>query len=731
MKKNEIIKKLNEQERKIKEEKERKLKEEKRKNKIKEENQIKRKEREKKNLEAEKREREEKERKKKLEEQQQGQNKIIKEKDEKTLKEEEEKKQRSEKIMKFLEKIEREKKLEKEKIVEKKNAEEKERIEKLKRNSITFLEELKKKEEIKIKEEQEKNQKWAKEVEMIQEAEKKRIIEEQKKEKEIEKEKMRKREERRNNAEKEEKRIREEMQRKREEAFKNYSKNQPLVDLNKGIINKIFGEKSKDLSNDEILHILERKINNCGIEEKLNLKITLKNPKKEYLYETEVYDDEGQLISKKEQKGDQNEFSLIDDSEIIHKFTKIQTITIVIYKHINSIEKIKTVKQILLHKLISNAKNENYVENIDNFSDNELINIGLDLPKEKEKLIKLNFDTDENGYNDANIFYCIQKGDHILFKSPICKSTYIKKSEKIKLSDLKPEFEITFYNDELEQNKIKIKTEELNKEIIENINLPNMNNLKIKISSEEVKGNNFIELKLKKGLNFDLSIAIDFTGSNLPPYFEDSLHYIDNGFMNNYEKAIRENIKIISSYKSNDDDKYYVYGFGAKLNGEFKTIFNINGDDAPIKGIENVISKYKKAVYDVEFSGGTYFSPIIKEIKRKIELNNVNHFYYHILLIISDGYIHDINETINSIIEASKFPMSIVIIGVGDNVNYDMKTLNRQNGKLTSTSTGEVLNKDIVQYVHFNDYADDLNKLTEEVLKYIPDQITDYYKDKL
>ena len=85
---------------------------------------------------------------------------------------------------------------------------------------------------------------------------------------------------------------------------------------------------------------------------------------------------------------------------------------------------------------------------------------------------------------------------------------------------------------------------------------------------------------------------------------------------------------------------------------------------------------------------------------------------------------------IDNIIEASKFPISFIIIGVGDDVTYDMKRLNGESGKLIS-STREVLNKDIVQYVHFNDYADDLNKLTEAVLKYIPDQISNYYKDKL
>ena len=91
---------------------------------------------------------------------------------------------------------------------------------------------------------------------------------------------------------------------------------------------------------------------------------------------------------------------------------------------------------------------------------------------------------------------------------------------------------------------------------------------------------------------------------------------------------------------------------------------------------------------------------------------------------------HDINETIDSIIEASNLPISFIIVGVGEDVNFDMKSLNGESGKLVSNK-GEVLNKDIVQYVHFNDYVDDFNKLTEAVLKYIPGQINNYYKDKL
>ena len=383
--------------------------------------------------------------------------------------------------------------------------------------------------------------------------------------------------------------------------------------------------------------------------------------------------------------------------------------------------------KIPFYKIISN-NNLNYQDIIDNFDDNELINIDLDTPKENEKLITLNFSTEENGYNNSDIFFSIKKGDHIFFKSAVCKSSNIKKSDKIKISDLEPEFEISFYNEELEEKTIIIKTADLKNGLIEDLYFSNIDNLKIKIFSEETESNSFLKL-LKEGLNLDLSIAIDFTGSNGDPIYENSLHYISNGFINNYEKAMRESIKIISMY--NKGNKYNVYGFGAQLNGEFKDVFNINGtDDENIIGIENIISKYKETINSVYFAWPTFFAPVIKEITRKVEINYVNNFNYNILLIISDGCIHDNTEMIDNIIEASKFPISFIIIGVGDDVTYDMKRLNGESGKLIS-STREVLNKDIVQYVHFNDYADDLNKLTEAVLKYIPDQISNYYKYKL
>lgn len=64
-------------------------------------------------------------------------------------------------------------------------------------------------------------------------------------------------------------------------------------------------------------------------------------------------------------------------------------------------------------------------------------------------------------------------------------------------------------------------------------------------------------------------------------------------------------------------------------------------------------------------SGPTSFAPIIRQAVRLVVENN---YEYHILLIIADGQItpNCVDDTVDAIVEASQFPLSIVVVGVGD-----------------------------------------------------------------
>lgn len=61
---------------------------------------------------------------------------------------------------------------------------------------------------------------------------------------------------------------------------------------------------------------------------------------------------------------------------------------------------------------------------------------------------------------------------------------------------------------------------------------------------------------------------------------------------------------------------------------------------------------------------------------------------YHVMLIITDGEIHDMKETTDMIVELSKYPVSIIIVGVGDEDFEKMKYLDSDE-KILRNSKGE------------------------------------------
>ena len=73
------------------------------------------------------------------------------------------------------------------------------------------------------------------------------------------------------------------------------------------------------------------------------------------------------------------------------------------------------------------------------------------------------------------------------------------------------------------------------------------------------------------------------------------------------------------------------------------------------------------------------------------------------LLIITDGVITDMDKTRTAIVEASRLPMSIIIVGVGKADFSAMEFLDSDD-RLLRGPTGEVAARDIVQFVPFRDF---------------------------
>ena len=67
-------------------------------------------------------------------------------------------------------------------------------------------------------------------------------------------------------------------------------------------------------------------------------------------------------------------------------------------------------------------------------------------------------------------------------------------------------------------------------------------------------------------------------------------------------------------------------------------------------------------------------------------------------MILTDGIINDMKQTIDCIVEGSKLPLSIVIIGIGDADFTNMDILDGDKKPLINSS-GEIRKRDIVQFV--------------------------------
>jgi len=70
---------------------------------------------------------------------------------------------------------------------------------------------------------------------------------------------------------------------------------------------------------------------------------------------------------------------------------------------------------------------------------------------------------------------------------------------------------------------------------------------------------------------------------------------------------------------------------------------------------------------------------------------------YFVLTIITDGIISDMEKTKEAIIDAFDVPLSIIIVGVGNENFEKMKELDDDDGKLKSGK--KVSKRDIVQFV--------------------------------
>jgi len=242
----------------------------------------------------------------------------------------------------------------------------------------------------------------------------------------------------------------------------------------------------------------------------------------------------------------------------------------------------------------------------------------------------------------------------------------------------------------------------------------------------------FVEY-IQGGTALNFSVAIDFTASNGDPRNPQSLHYINPGSMNGnnqYATAIRSVGEIIQDY---DADKMFPsLGFGARIppTGQVSHEFflNLSPDNPYCTGVEGILQAYLTSLQTVTLYGPTNFSPVINHVAKFANAYQDGRQYF-VLLIITDGIITDIDETKNAIVNSSNLPMSIIIVGVGQEDFSAMEYLDSDQAMLRSG--GRVASRDIVQFVELRKYVNpggSWNKemLAKSVLAEVPKQLVDW-----
>lgn len=266
------------------------------------------------------------------------------------------------------------------------------------------------------------------------------------------------------------------------------------------------------------------------------------------------------------------------------------------------------------------------------------------------------------------------------------------------------------------------------------------------------------------GCEISLVIGIDFTASNGDPSQEGSFHFLDSMQANEYENAIRAVGDILACYDS--DQMFPVFGFGAKLPPHYNYpshCFTMTHDtlenhqhhqrkhhhthtqgqghgygyehdgEEEIRQehmcytIDGVLNAYRHALYNIRLSGPTVFAEIVQaaadhardEAARCARMNKQQS--YTILLMVTDGVINDVQETLDALYQASSLPMSVVIIGVGAADFSDMVLLDGDD---------EGRERDIVQFVNYRQYRDAPEVLRAKVLEEIPRQLLQYMRRK-
>lgn len=247
------------------------------------------------------------------------------------------------------------------------------------------------------------------------------------------------------------------------------------------------------------------------------------------------------------------------------------------------------------------------------------------------------------------------------------------------------------------------------------------------------------------GVQLRLVLALDCSGSTKELHFHES-----TGTSSVFERALGEVATVLSSKEQSH--RFGLLGYGAKINAcrypTFAFNFESRRRDMSVASVESALELYRSVMPQLEPEEPTKIAPVIERLHVMMKYQDKRNFkIFTVLVILTDGGIDDLQDTVDKIVECSNFPLAIVFVGIGSGDFSDLEYLEsgcpkdpqqsegkkpkktkkqRSTGRLKDSAGKEAYGR-IVRFVYYQNYMGKTRELEESLFKEVPRQMTEFY----
>lgn len=213
------------------------------------------------------------------------------------------------------------------------------------------------------------------------------------------------------------------------------------------------------------------------------------------------------------------------------------------------------------------------------------------------------------------------------------------------------------------------------------------------------------------------------------------LHHLEGEGENVYAEAIQAMAEVLQGF--NAKKRFPCYGFGAKVPPTTSVCshgFAVNGDffSPEVEGVKNVVDMYLSCLEVARLHGPTYFGPVLElaanwatpyaEVHADKELD----MKYFVLVIFTDGGVQDQQLAVNTLVEMTGLPISVVMIEMGDEQDNFLANVTAE--VKANQALRDVGERDFITTVRYNETKGNTRAFRHRTLYKLAADVSNYFQ---